>query len=171
MLRSPFHTKARHIALFWHFNADRQTETWKTSTRSWKASFAFKWDKCFVKLWYIKGHVKGPRMVSLYGEMPFKAAQTNSGLGWEQCHWASAVLHLPYTHINPCTLACAKNYVSLILKPDLGILLGSKWHFSVTVLNTAEGLKRPCRCTRHPVLKNIYWNFALKIFKYLKSCD
>lgn len=111
ILRNPFHTKARHIALFWDFNADRQTEAWKTSMSSWKISFAFNLDKSLVRRWYVNWHVKDPRMVAPHGEMPCKDGRTNSGLGCEQCHWASTVLYLAkYSykprHISPCKTLC-----------------------------------------------------------------
>lgn len=79
MLRNPFHTKACHITLFWHFNADRQAATWKTSTRSWKASFAFNLDKSLVRQWYINWHIQDPGVVALYGEMPYEDGQVGLG--------------------------------------------------------------------------------------------
>lgn len=98
-------------------------------------------------------------MVALCGETPYKDGETHSGLGSASelaqcCIW-------PNTLLSPGTLACAKSYVSLVLEPDLGILLGSKWQCSVTVLNTAEGLKKLCRPTRHPFLKMLL-KFHLK---------
>lgn len=61
--------------------------------------------------------------------------------------------------------------LALFLSLTLAFCLVSGWHCSVTVLNTAEGLKRPCRPTRHFFEKQLLKFNLKKKIKDLKNCD
>lgn len=73
ILRNFSHTKVCHIALFWHFNADRQTEALKTSMCSRKTSFTFNLDESLVTHERPQDHLVAPCQ-----EMPYRGDQTNS---------------------------------------------------------------------------------------------